>query len=79
MHKCKCKGAVCGIDLHTDLVVELGIAVQIQNIGEEICCVFCQLATRGAEIQLGKLAVDGFHKPKQRQKFRPGAHIFKGE
>ncbi len=29
----------------------------------EIRGVFCQLATRGAEIQLGKLAVGGFHKP----------------
>ncbi len=29
----------------------------------EIRGVFRQLATRGAEIQLGKLAVGGFHKP----------------
>ncbi len=33
----------------------------------------------GAEIQLGKLAVGGFHKPKHIQTFRPGIHIFKGE
>ncbi len=32
---------------------------------QEIRCVFRQLATRGAEIQLGNLAVGGFHKPKQ--------------
>ncbi len=29
-------------------------------------CAFCQLATRRAEIQLGKLAVGGFHKPNYR-------------
>ncbi len=32
----------------------------------EMRSVFHQLATRGAEIQLGKLLVGGFHKPKQR-------------
>ncbi len=89
--------------------VELGIAVQIQNIGEgfytrpllvrldaqagcqindttgtsthddewhEKCIVFRQLATRGAKIQLGKLAVGGFHQPKHKQTFQPGMHIF---
>ncbi len=40
----------------------------------EINCVFRQLATRGAEIQLGKLAVGGFHKPKHIQTFRAGTH-----
>ncbi len=43
----------------------------------EIRSIFRQLATRGAEIQLGKLAVGGFHK--QRLTFRTGTHIFKGE
>ncbi len=38
----------------------------------EIPGVSRQLVTRGAEIQLGKLAVGGFHKPKQRQTFGPG-------
>ncbi len=33
----------------------------------------------GVEIQLGKLAVGGVHKPKQRPIFRPGTHIFKEE
>ncbi len=33
---------------------------------------FRHLATRGAEIQLGKLAVGGFHKPKHIQTFRAG-------
>ncbi len=42
-----------------------------ENEWHEICCVFRQLATHGAEIQLGKLAVGGFHKPKQRPTFRP--------
>ncbi len=46
---------------------------------DEIHCVFHQLATQGAEAQLGKLAVGGFHKPKQRPTFRLGMHILKGE
>ncbi len=101
------KGAVCRIVV----AVELGIAVQIQNIGDvffhqplllrldaqvarlttptgtsahdDECfvfrCVSLQLATRGAEIQLGKLAVGGFHKPKQTPDIPAGTHIFKGE
>ncbi len=45
------------------------------NEWHEIRCIFRQLATRDAEIQLGKLLVGGFHKPKQRQTFRPGTHF----
>ena len=37
----------------------------LDNELNEICCVFLQLATQCAEIQLGKLAVGGFHKSKQ--------------
>ncbi len=35
------------------------------NEWNEMLYVFCQLATRRAETQLGKLALGGFHKPKQ--------------
>ncbi len=40
-----------------------GKNVQCMNEWNQIRSVFRQLATRGAEIQLGKLAVGGFHKP----------------
>ncbi len=45
----------------------------------ELCCVFQQMATQDAKIELGKLAVDGFYKPKQRPTFRPRTNIFKGD
>ncbi len=40
---------------------------------------FPAIGNPGCRNKIGKLAVGGFHKPKQRPTFRPGTHIFKGE
>ncbi len=40
---------------------------------------FRKLTTQRAEIELGKLAVGGFHKPKHKLTIQTGMHIFKGE